>query len=75
MSVTTMAAREFDPARLRELRGRLTQGEMAAACGLTLNTYQAYERGRRVPSADNLARLAIGLRVPMDELFKEVSTG
>lgn len=76
MITSTEAAREFDPEKLKELRGRrITQAEVAAACGLPLETYRAYEQGRRVPNADNLARLSIGLRVPMDELFREVVPG
>ena len=39
-------------------RGGLTQAELARAAGMTRSVVNAYERGRRQPSVDALARLA-----------------
>ena len=50
------AARELI-AEMRSRRG-LTQAELARAAGMTRSVVNAYERGRRQPSVDALARLA-----------------
>jgi uncharacterized protein len=39
-------------------RGGLTQAELARAAGMPRSVVNAYERGRRQPSVDALARLA-----------------
>jgi len=44
-------------AEMRERRG-LTQAELARAAGMTRSVVNAYERGRRQPGVDALARLA-----------------
>lgn len=61
---------EFDPARLREARGGLSQDEAATRCGIGVDTYRSYETGRRIPGAVNLAMLALGLGVPMEDLIR-----
>jgi transcriptional regulator with XRE-family HTH domain len=52
-------------------RGGLNQAELARAAGMTRSVVNAYERGRRQPSVDALARLAgaagMRLRVARDE--------
>ena len=52
-------------------RGGLTQAELARAAGMTRSVVNAYERGRRQPGVDALARLAgaagMRLRLARDE--------
>src|SRR2546422_6197283 len=50
------AARELI-AEMRSRRG-LSQAELARAAGMTRSVVNAYERGRRQPGVDALARLA-----------------
>jgi transcriptional regulator with XRE-family HTH domain len=49
-------------------RARLSQAELARAAGMTRSVVNAYERGRRQPSVEALARLAgaAGLRLRLD---------
>jgi transcriptional regulator with XRE-family HTH domain len=51
--------------------GSLNQAELARAAGMTRSVVNAYERGRRQPSVDALARLAgaagMRLRLGRDE--------
>ncbi len=58
----------FDPERLRAARGGLSQEEAAALCGIGVDTYRSYETGRRIPGTVNLAMLALGLNVAMEDL-------
>ena len=52
-------------------RGGLTQAELARAAGMTRSVVNAYERGRRQPGVDALARFAgaagMRLRLARDE--------
>lgn len=43
--------------KLRELRGRKLQKEVAAALGINMKKYQAYEEGRAEPSAELLLKI------------------
>jgi uncharacterized protein len=49
-------------------RARVSQAELARAAGMTRSVVNAYERGRRQPSVEALARLAsaAGLRLRLD---------
>lgn len=68
--------RELEPRRhvtarrLREVRKRngWTQTEAATFCGLHQSQIAHFEGGR-APSADNLLKLAVGLRVTADWLL------
>jgi len=57
--------------RIRELRAarRLTQAELAVACGLHRTFIGSVERGERNVSVLNLRRIAKKLRASMSELF------
>jgi transcriptional regulator with XRE-family HTH domain len=57
--------------RIRELRTarRLTQVELAAACGLHRTFIGSVERGERNVSVLNLRRIAKKLRVSMAEML------
>ena len=48
----------------------MTQKQMAESLGIKTQSYQAYERGLTLPSAENLVKLAIFLNVSIDELFE-----
>ena len=50
---------------------KLTQAEVAGQVGVSLNTFQRYEDGIRIPQADVAARLAKVLGVSMDYLFAD----
>lgn len=45
------------PARLKKLRGKLRQKEMAEKLGLPLPTYRKYELGKRTPNKLAMAEL------------------
>jgi uncharacterized protein len=49
-------------------QARLSQAELARAAGMTRSVVNAYERGRRQPSVEALARLAeaAGLRLRLE---------
>lgn len=46
-------------ARLKVLRGNVTQGEWAEMLGLNINTLRGYEKGLRTPGADTIADLCL----------------
>ena len=48
----------------------LTQKDIADMLGVKTQSYQAYETGVSLPSAENLLKLAIVLEVSIDELFE-----
>lgn len=58
--------------RLRELREQRgwTQAEMAAACGLSKVFYGVLELSKKSASLETLARIATGLRLPLEELLR-----
>ena len=55
----------------RELR-KLSQGELAAKCGLPPSSVSHFEAGKRKPSFDNLRKLASALSVTTDYLLGRV---
>ena len=59
--------------RLRELRTarRLTQAQLAEACGLHRTFIGSVERGERNLAVLSLRRVARALRAPMADLFDE----
>jgi putative transcriptional regulator len=56
--------------RLRKLRqaAGLSQAELAARAGLTVDSVQNWEQGRSEPSLSRAARLARALGTSLDEL-------
>lgn len=48
----------FIAVRLKQLRGKLSQGEFALKVGVPFRTYQRYESGERMPKSDTLERIA-----------------
>jgi transcriptional regulator with XRE-family HTH domain len=54
--------------RIERQRARLTQGELAAAVGVSVATVKAWEQGRRSPYPAALARLAMVLVVSESRL-------
>lgn len=52
-------------------QARVSQAELARAAGVTRSVLNAYERGRRQPSVEALARLAsaAGLRLRLDRAW------
>ena len=57
-------------AKLRHQRD-LTQEELAEKSGLSVRTIASIEQGRRFGKLTTLNKLAKGLKVPTDELFKD----
>ncbi|MEU1409367.1 helix-turn-helix transcriptional regulator [Streptomyces sp. NPDC005728] len=56
-------------------RGGRTLAAIAGLCGITERYLEMIEAGRKVPSADVLARLAAELDVPLAALFAEGPAG
>jgi transcriptional regulator with XRE-family HTH domain len=59
--------------RLRTLREQrlLSQSELAARCGVSIDSLQNWEQGRTQPRLAGLLQLAQGLGVPLDALVSE----
>jgi transcriptional regulator with XRE-family HTH domain len=57
---------------LRELRGDLTQAEVAQRAGLSVGTWSRYETERQQPKAAQLSRLAQGLGIGLEDLDRAV---
>ena len=47
----------------------LKQKELASSIGITTQSYQAYEAGLTMPTAENLLKLSLILDVSLDDLF------
>ena len=56
-------------ARLRLIRGDLTQTAFAKKMGFPQNTYHRYEKGERVPDIKALAKISKSLNISADELI------
>ena len=65
-------AQQFSPARLKRAREEkeFTQKALAAAVGVSYQTYQFWEHGRQVPRVDSLLRLAEVLGKEMSYFVK-----
>lgn len=50
---------------------RLTQQEVAEACGIKRTRYQTYESGRREPKAGMLQKFAVVLDCTVDEILED----
>lgn len=50
-------------------RAKLTQGDVAAQCGVTTAAYSKWERGTAYPTTDKLPSLAAAFGCPINELF------
>lgn len=63
--------------RIAELRTKqgITQERFAAENGFDRMTIALIETGRRWPRADSLSRIANGLKVDVDTLFKGIKVG
>lgn len=59
-------------ARLIAARGKKTQAEVAALCGVEQQTYSHWERGRTRPSIEKMLVLEKVLNVPNEELFSDI---
>lgn len=57
---------------LRETKG-LTQAQLAAALGKSIETISNFERGKTIPSVMTLANLAEALGQPLQALFDKAS--
>jgi len=55
--------------RIKQLRGRLSQDELAKEVGLSKNTVYNYENGKRLPDADALIKLSDYFNVSVDYLL------
>ena len=55
--------------RLRELRGKRTQKEVANALGITFSAVSSYELGNRVPSDEMKVKLANYYDVNVQDIF------
>lgn len=57
---------------LKEMRKskRMTCEELAAACGVSVHTIRAYERGARQMSVDTLYRMTNALGATMEDVFR-----
>ena len=65
-----------DAIRRARLEAGLTQSALAERCGTSQATLSAYERGRKVPSADTLSRIlaAAGFRLATEPASRPVLT-
>ncbi len=50
---------------------RMTQQEVATACGIKRLRYQAYESGRREPKAEMLKKFSFVLDCSVDDILKD----
>jgi len=59
------------PKRLKEAREKrkLTQKELSEKSGIAIACIAQYETGVRLPSAENILKLALGLKVSTDNLM------
>ena len=48
----------------------LTQKQIADMLEIRTQSYQAYEKGITLPSAENLLKIAIVLEISLDDLFE-----
>lgn len=62
-------------ARLKSLRGDMTQAKFAKKLGLAQNSYHRYEAGERVPGIKVLSKMASRLGVSTDWLLGRVDRG
>ena len=53
-------------------RGKRTQSEVAALCGVEQQTYSHWERGRSTPPIKKMLILERVLEMPKEELFFDV---
>lgn len=69
--LTPENVRERLGARIRWLRGErgLSQGDLAARCGVHVAELSKWERGKRGPSLEGLVKLADGLELTLPELL------
>lgn len=58
--------------KLIAARGKRTQSEIAALCGVEQQTYSHWERGRSTPSIKKMLILERVLGVPKEELFFDI---
>jgi len=49
--------RERVAAKLRDIRGEMSQDDFAAKCGLSQTTVSQYEAGRSLPGLDSLVKI------------------
>jgi transcriptional regulator with XRE-family HTH domain len=61
-------------ARLRQSAG-LSQTRLAAAAGVPVTTLRNWERGRRIPLATAVPRLADSLGISADEVLGRAGSG
>lgn len=60
--------------KLRTLRGKRTQAEVAAAVGITTSAYAMYEQGERIPRDDTKVRLANYFNQSINFIFFDDNT-
>ena len=65
----------FSPGKIAQKRKSLnkTQQDLAKETGLSSTAIYYIEKGRRVPSADNLGRIANALECNVDYFFEDKS--
>ncbi len=70
-------ARQFSPARLRDLRNHagLTREKLAVAAGMSMTSIAHHEQGERIPGLNAAARLAEALGITVDALLGDPSEG
>jgi transcriptional regulator with XRE-family HTH domain len=66
---------KFNGQALRDIREekqpKLSIDRLAFLAGVSPDTVQRAETGQNIPSAENLAKIANALGVPLEELFTE----
>lgn len=55
--------------KLRELRGSLTQEQIAVELGITKSAWAMYERGERIPRDEVKVKIANYFACSLEELF------
>lgn len=60
-------------AAIRRARGKRRVEDLAAACGVAVQTWWRWERGERQPALDQLCAIAAALGVSVARLLKQSS--
>ena len=56
--------------KMERVSRNLTQKQLAEILEIKTQSYQAYEKGITMPSAENLVKLALALNLSLDDLFE-----
>ena len=55
---------------MERLANKMTQSQISKLIGIKTQSYQAYESGLTMPTAENLLKICLVLNVTLDYLFE-----